>query len=94
MHSKPLPRLVAAPLVFAVALGAILLMSACADDEVGRMLRADAAAITADKARIDLDVQSGNSTAYSRDRRQLYLDVEKQEHDRGTEDDEFAEGEW
>ena len=79
------------------ALGAALLLSACAagmsDDAVGRELRADAEAIKADKARIDLDIQTGSVTALMKDQHKLYVDIEKQEHDRGTEDDELAEGE-
>jgi hypothetical protein len=62
------------------------------DDAMERELRADAAAIQKDKAQLDID--SRNGPALARDQHQLWLDVEKQEHDRGTEDDEFAEGEW
>ncbi len=94
MQLISLPRMAARALAFACALGAVLSIGACADGDVGRVLRADAAAIAADKARLDLDAQNANSAAYMRDKHQLYLDVEKQEHDRGTEDDEFAEGEW
>lgn len=89
-------RIVASPLVLAGALGVALLANACtgmSDDSVGRELHADAEAIRADKERIDLDIQTGNATALMRDRHKLYLDIEKQEHDRGTEDDELAEGE-
>jgi hypothetical protein len=63
------------------------------NDAVGQELRADADAIKADKDRIDRDVQTGNLAALVKDRHKLYLDVERQEHDRGTEDDELAEGE-
>ena len=86
-------RLTLSHLVPAFALLGALLMSACSsDDAVGRMLRADAAAVQADKARMDLD--SGDPAALARDLHQLYADTEKQERDRGTEDDEFEEGEW
>jgi hypothetical protein len=63
------------------------------DDAMERELRADAAAIQKDKAQIDTDLSASNGPALARDRHQLFLDIEKQEHDRGTEDDEFAEGE-
>jgi hypothetical protein len=90
-------RIVPLPLALAGALGIALLSSGCAgrlsDDAVGHELHADAEAIKADKERIDLDVQTGNLSALVRDRHKLYLDIERQEHDRGTEDDELAEGE-
>ena len=80
------------------ALGAAVFLMACgvlggciSDDALEHELRADAAAIQRDKAQLDIDASNG--PALTRDRHQLYLDVEKQEHDRGTEDDEFAEGE-
>lgn len=75
--------------VLLVACGA--LGGCISDDALGRELRADAAAIQRDKAQLDIDASNG--PALVRDRHQLFLDVEKQEHDRGTEDDEFAEGE-
>jgi hypothetical protein len=91
------PRVVPLPLALAGAVGIALLSSACAgrmsNDAVGQELRADADAIKADKDRIDRDVQTGNLAALVKDRHKLYLDVERQEHDRGTEDDELAEGE-
>jgi hypothetical protein len=91
------PRVVPLPLALAGAVGIAFLSSACAgrmsDDAVGRELHADAEAIKADKERIDLDIQTGNLTALVKDRHKLYLDIERQEHDRGTEDDELAEGE-
>ena len=86
-------RLTAPLFVPVLALLGALLTSACSsDDSVERMFQADAAAIRADKAQMDLD--SGNPAAFARDLHQLYADTEKQEHDRGTEDDEFQEGEW
>ena len=90
-------RVMQFPRVFALAGGVALLASACSgmsNDSFGQELQADAAAIRADKEQIDLDMQAGSATRLMRDRHKLYLDTEKQEHDRGTEDDEFAEGEW
>jgi hypothetical protein len=91
------PRVVPLPLALAGAVGIALFSSACAggmsDDAVGRELHADAEAINADKQHIDLDIQTGNLAALAKDRHKLYLDIERQEHDRGTEDDELAEGE-
>jgi hypothetical protein len=97
MRVISVPRNVALPFALAGALGVALFASACTglgNDVVGRELHADAEAIKADKERIDLDIQAGSVTALMKDRHKLYVDTEKQEHDRGTEDDEFAEGEW
>ena len=88
-------RVVARSLAVAGAVSVGLLLGACAgDDSFGRELRADAAAIQADKDRIDHDIAIGSPTALMKDRHRLYVDTEKQEHDRGTEDDELAEGEF
>jgi len=83
---------------FSGALCVVAFLVACgglggcvSDDALEHELRADAAAIQKDKAQLDID--SSNGSALARDRHQLFLDIEKQEHDRGTEDDEFAEGE-
>lgn len=95
MRTMFFPRIAALPLAWAGALALAALSSSCAgmrDDAVARELHADAAAIAADKAQLDLD--AGNPAALTKDKHQLYLDTEKQEHDRGTEDDEMAEGEW
>jgi len=82
------------------ALCVVAFLAACgvlggciSDDALEREFRTDAAAIQRDKAQIDIDLKAGNGPALVRDRHQLFLDVERQEHDRGTEDDEFAEGE-
>jgi hypothetical protein len=76
---------------FLVACG--VLGGCISDDALEHELRADAAAIQKDKAQIDIDLSASNGPALARDRHKLFLDIEKQEHDRGTEDDEFAEGE-
>jgi len=101
MRLLSVPRVVALPLALASALGVALLAGACArgpdgvfGDSLERELQADATAIQDDKAQMDHDQQTGNAAFLLRDRHKLYLDTEKQEHDRGTEDDEFAEGEW
>src|SRR5579862_6907282 len=95
MRAISVLRLVTLLLFRAGALCIALLISACAgDDQLAQELRADARAIQEDKARMDIDIQNGSMTALMRDRHKLYVDTEKKEHDRGTEDDEFAEGEF
>lgn len=90
---KPVCRIVRCRFALIASLGSLLLAGGCAaNDALEQMFHADAEAIKADKAQIDLD--AGNPAALTRDLHQLYADTEKQEHDRNTEDDEFQEGEW
>jgi hypothetical protein len=72
------------------ALGCVLLSSACTSDPYFLLrFRQDDAAIAADKARMDDDLQAGNFFRYAMDQRRLSDDVERQELDRyGEEEDE------
>lgn len=54
---------------------------------VSSELQADAAAIKQDKLQIEADMKAGRTAAVAKDEHQFYLDVEKQEADRGTGDD-------
>lgn len=91
MRMKPFRRIVRCRFAVIASFASLLLAGGCAaNDALEQMFRADAEAIRADKARIDLD--AGNPAALARDLHQLYADTEKQESDRDTEDDEFQEG--
>ena len=54
---------------------------------VSSELAADAAAIKADRLQIAADQAAGRTAAVTKGEHQFYLDVEKQEADRGTGDD-------
>jgi hypothetical protein len=53
---------------------------------VSSELQADAAAIAQDRLQISADQKAGRIAAVQKGEHQLYLDVEKQEADRGTGD--------